>query len=124
MKKIPKKPLKKTIKVKKQKNKMVQKFASPSPTKSKALRFFPEIKIHSTPEILVEETAHLFMQIARTSVQERGRFVVALSGGTTPRGLFQHLAEEPYFSLIPWNNTFCLLYTSDAADDLLCVDLG
>jgi len=106
MKKIPKKPLKKTIKVKKQKNKMVQKFASPSPTKSKALRFFPEIKIHSTPEILVEETAHLFMQIARTSVQERGRFVVALSGGTTPRGLFQHLAEEPYFSLIPWNNTF------------------
>jgi len=29
-----------------------------------------------------------------------------LSGGSTPRGLFQHLAEEPYFSLIPWNKTF------------------
>ena len=23
-----------------------------------------------------------------------------------------------------WNLLFCLLYTSDAADDLLCVDLG
>src|SRR5450756_1744921 len=23
-----------------------------------------------------------------------------------------------------WPDTFCLLYTSDAADDLLCVDLG
>src|SRR5680860_740793 len=23
-----------------------------------------------------------------------------------------------------WNDYFCLLYTSDAADDLLCVDLG
>jgi 6-phosphogluconolactonase len=32
--------------------------------------------------------------------------VVALSGGSTPRGLFQHLAEEPYFSLIPWDKTF------------------
>lgn len=106
MKKKEKKPLKKAIKVKKQKNKMVQKSVSPKVTKSKASSFFPEIKIHSTPEILVEETAHLFMQLARTSVQERGRFVVALSGGSTPRGLFQHLAEEPYFSLIPWNKIF------------------
>ena len=23
-----------------------------------------------------------------------------------------------------WDTEFCLLYTSDAADDLLCVDLG
>ena len=103
---MPKKLSKKVIKVKKQKNKTVQKSASPKVVKSKPPYFSPEIQIHSTSEILVEETAHLFMQISRTAVQERGRFVVALSGGTTPRGLFQHLAEEPYFSLIPWNKTF------------------
>jgi len=100
MKKL-KKPLKKTTKTKRQKKETVQKSI-----KSKNIRFLPEIKIHSTPEILIEETAHLLMQIARASVQERGRFVVALSGGSTPKGLFQHLAEEPYFSLIPWDKTF------------------
>jgi 6-phosphogluconolactonase len=101
-----KKVLKKTAKVKKQKTKMVRKSSSLKGIKSKGICFSPEIKIHSTPEILVEETAHWLMQIARASVQERGRFVVALSGGSTPRGLFQHLAEEPYFSLIPWKETF------------------
>ena len=25
---------------------------------------------------------------------------------------------------LPWGDDICLLYTSDAADDLLCVDLG
>ena len=33
----------------------------------------------------------------------------------------------PDASVLPWDGTaypFCLLYTSDAADDLLCVDLG
>ncbi|HTA76551.1 MAG TPA: 6-phosphogluconolactonase [bacterium] len=106
MKKVSKKTLKKTVKVKKQKTKIVQKPILPKGIQSKVIRFSPEIKIHSTPEILIEETAHLLMQIARASVQEKGRFVVALSGGSTPRGLFQHLAEEPYFSLIPWAKTF------------------
>jgi 6-phosphogluconolactonase len=100
------KNVRKIIKNKKQKNNEVKKPILKRSVKPKNIGFSPEIKIHSTPEILIEETAHLFMQIARASVQERGRFVAALSGGTTPRGLFQHLTEEPYFSLIPWNKTF------------------
>ncbi len=75
-------------------------------TRSKTLLFVPEIKVHATPEILVEETAHLFMQTSRNAVLERGRFVVALSGGSTPKGLFQHLSEEPYLSLVPWEKTW------------------
>ena len=106
MKKTPKKSAKKTSKGAKPKNKVVKKSGSHQVIKPKAVPFSPEIKIHATPEILIEETAHLFMQVARSAVHERGRFVVALSGGTTPRGLFQHLAEEPYFSLIPWDKTF------------------
>src|SRR5450756_3161317 len=34
------------------------------------------------------------------------------------------LAEVDSASAGPGNSTTCLLYTSDAADDLLCVDLG
>jgi len=93
-------------KLKLKKKNPVKKAPARQVAKSKKTHFSPEIKIHLTPEILIEETAHLFMQIARASVQERGRFVVALSGGTTPRGLFQHLAEEPYLSLVPWNKTY------------------
>ena len=29
-----------------------------------------------------------------------------------------------FIKVIPYNYYACLLYTSDAADDLLCVDLG
>ena len=98
--------MKKTNLKTKKKIKAVKKSSPTKVAKPKAIHFSPEVKIHATPEILVEETAHFLMQTARAAVQERGRFVVALSGGTTPRGLFQYLAEEPYLSLIPWNKTF------------------
>lgn len=75
-------------------------------TKPKAALFRPEIRVYPTPETLCQETAHQFMQIAREAVNERGRFVAALSGGTTPKGLFQQLTEEPYRTLIPWAKTY------------------
>lgn len=76
------------------------------PAKLQKIKFEPEIRVYSTPETLVQETAHQVMQLAREAVNERGRFVAALSGGTTPKGLFQQLTEEPYQSLIPWDKTF------------------
>ncbi len=80
---------------------LVSKTAKPKP-----LKFEPEIRVYATPETLVQETAHQVMQIAREAVNARGRFVAALSGGTTPKGLFQQLTEEPYYSLIPWEKTY------------------
>jgi len=73
---------------------------------SKAPLFQPEIRVYPTPETLFQETAHQFMQIAREAVNERGRFVAALSGGSTPKGLFQQISEEPYRTLIPWAKTY------------------
>ncbi len=80
--------------------------APAKPAKPKVVSFHPELRIHATPETLFQETAHLVMQFSRESVNERGRFVVALSGGSTPKGLFQQLTEEPYLSLLPWAKTF------------------
>jgi 6-phosphogluconolactonase len=74
--------------------------------KPKVLHFQPEVRVYPTPETLFQETAHHVMQIAREAVNERGRFVAALSGGSTPKGLFQQLAEEPYRSLIHWEKTY------------------
>jgi len=47
----------------------------------------------------------MFSQAAKRSVEKRGRFVVAISGGSTPRGMNRTLGEEPFRSNIPWDKT-------------------
>jgi len=55
----------------------------------------------------VEETARIaagqFVALARKVAAESGVFNVALSGGNTPRRMFQLLAAEPLTGLIPWD---------------------
>ena len=82
--------------------------AKPSPKKKTVSPrgFRPQLKIYADAPTLFSEAAHLMMETARQAVAERGRFMVALSGGSTPKGLFQQLAEEPYYSLMPWAKTF------------------
>lgn len=41
---------------------------------------------------------------AAESIRERGRFVVALSGGSTPLSLFELLASPPFASKIDWRH--------------------
>jgi 6-phosphogluconolactonase len=65
-----------------------------------------EIIVKDSPGHLVKSAAELFMRVAKESVRERGRFTVALSGGSTPRPMHRLLAEEPYCSGIPWDETF------------------
>jgi len=56
-----------------------------------------------TAEALAEDAAHRFVRAARDAVQAHGQFVVALSGGATPRGLYSRLAAPPYVSTVPWS---------------------
>lgn len=49
--------------------------------------------------------ADLFSKNARDCVTKQGRFVVALSGGSTPRPVHRLLGQEPYCSHIPWYGT-------------------
>lgn len=46
--------------------------------------------------------ADLFVNKSKSSIQEKGQFVVSLSGGSTPKVLFELLATEPYSSQIEW----------------------
>jgi 6-phosphogluconolactonase len=73
---------------------------------ARQLGFSPEIKIYANAQSLFDEAAHFFLETALEAVAARDRFAVALSGGSTPKGLFQQLAEEPYLSLMPWSKTF------------------
>jgi 6-phosphogluconolactonase len=37
------------------------------------------------------------------------RMIIALSGGNTPKPLYEHLAEEPIKSRLPWNRVHFIL---------------
>ncbi len=54
----------------------------------------PEIRIFKNLEELSQTAANLFVEQAAQSIAERDRFLVALSGGSTPARLFQLLATD------------------------------
>jgi 6-phosphogluconolactonase len=62
----------------------------------------PEIVVLPDSDTLAHEAARRFVELAVEAVDSRGRFSVALSGGSTPRALYRLLAEEPQRGQIPW----------------------
>jgi len=64
-----------------------------------------KVIIAEDPEILARKGAELFLKSAVSAVNQRGRFSVALSGGSTPRPMNRLLAHQPYISEIPWKDT-------------------
>ena len=64
------------------------------------------IKTFPTIDQLNEFAAGKFAEIADLSIKERGKFSVALSGGSTPKALHQLLAGDKFKSVIDWRNIF------------------
>jgi 6-phosphogluconolactonase len=54
-------------------------------------------------DALITAAAHEFVRCARAAVAARGRFTVALSGGSTPKPLYQRLTAEPFRSQVEWS---------------------
>ena len=52
-----------------------------------------------------------FIQTASAAIKEKGAFFVALSGGSTPKEIYQKLASHDYRNRIDWN--FVHLFWSD-----------
>lgn len=61
-----------------------------------------EVRIVNTPADLFQAAATEFVRLATDAVRARGRFCVALSGGSTPKSLFTLLASGAVPS-IPWD---------------------
>lgn len=70
-----------------------------------------EIRILNTAADLFQAAAAEFAGQAANAVHSRGRFSVALSGGSTPKGLFALLAG-PAGSSIPWDKT-CFFWSDE-----------
>jgi 6-phosphogluconolactonase len=61
-----------------------------------------ELVILPDPEALADEGARRFAALARSAIAVRGRFTVALSGGSTPRALHERLARPPLSDTVDW----------------------
>ncbi|HLZ43266.1 MAG TPA: 6-phosphogluconolactonase [Candidatus Sulfotelmatobacter sp.] len=64
-----------------------------------------EIRILTTPQELFEAAAEEVIRDANEAVHARGRFTIALSGGSTPKALYNLLATNARNAL-PWDRMF------------------
>jgi 6-phosphogluconolactonase len=64
-----------------------------------------ETRIFENRDELNRGSAERFLAIALESVSSRGQFCAALSGGSTPRPLYQLLALDEFSWRIPWTAT-------------------
>lgn len=69
------------------------------------MSYSAEIRTLTTPQELFEAAAEEVLRDASDAVKERGRFTIALSGGSTPKALFNLLATNARNSL-PWDRMF------------------
>jgi len=71
----------------------------------------PGITIWKDAEALSIAAAHFFVAECHRCIAKKGKFVVALSGGNTPKRLYQLLGSPDFNCNIPWDNVF--LFWSD-----------
>jgi 6-phosphogluconolactonase len=71
----------------------------------------PECRIFRDLDELSVVAAEVFESVAAEAAAAQGRCAVALSGGSTPRRLYERLAREPHRARVPWSRVH--LYWGD-----------
>lgn len=59
--------------------------------------------IYDTPPEVAKALADFFIEHAATAIGARGRFVVALAGGSTPKATYALFTQPPYCDAIDWD---------------------
>ncbi|KAB8142044.1 6-phosphogluconolactonase [Chloroflexia bacterium SDU3-3] len=59
-------------------------------------------QILPTADDVAAEAARRFVALAQQAVAQRGVFTVALAGGTTPKRMYELLAQAPLVDQVPW----------------------
>jgi 6-phosphogluconolactonase len=65
----------------------------------------PQVRVFGSPQELFRASAEKFCAVGSEAIQTRGKFSVALSGGSTPRGLHQELVTD-FSSKLAWHKVF------------------
>lgn len=63
----------------------------------------PELHIFADIQELALKAASFFLSTGEQTIAERGRFLVALSGGSTPKALYSILTSPEYARRLDWN---------------------
>ena len=64
-----------------------------------------DVSVLDSPKEVAQTAADHFVQLSRVAIAARERFTVALSGGSTPRRVYQLLASNEYRDQIEWSRT-------------------
>lgn len=65
-----------------------------------------KITIFNTLDTLYKKAADTFVELSEQSIQKKGQFVVAVSGGTSPKAIFSLLATPEYADKIDWSKVY------------------
>ena len=65
-----------------------------------------KLNIFSTADEVLTALADYFVKIGNQSISERGRFTVALSGGSSPKKLYELLASTSYADQLDWTKVY------------------
>lgn len=60
------------------------------------------IATYPDSDILSRQAAQYTVRLANESIVTHGRFIIALSGGSTPKKIYKLLVSEPYRSQVEW----------------------
>jgi 6-phosphogluconolactonase len=63
----------------------------------------PEVKIFDDADKVAHAAAARFVELGQAAIAERGRFAVALAGGSTPKRVYELLASESYKEQLEWS---------------------
>lgn len=61
------------------------------------------VAVHPDVDSVAIAAATVILEEARGAVKEKGRFTIALAGGSTSKPVFRLLASPPFSELMPWD---------------------
>ncbi|MFV1858396.1 MAG: 6-phosphogluconolactonase [Anaerolineales bacterium] len=70
-----------------------------------------DIQVHEDTKALAQAAADRFVAASEDAIEKRGRFTVALSGGSTPQETYSRLADPSLATRVSWRNV--LLFWGD-----------
>lgn len=62
-----------------------------------------QVLIFDNPDEVAQVAAARFVGLGQAAIAERGRFTVALAGGSTPKRVYELLASESYTEQLDWS---------------------
>ena len=65
----------------------------------------PDIRIHSDSQAVAEAAAAFVLEVGQEAIRTKGRFFIALSGGTTPETLYRALTSPAFADRFDWSRT-------------------